>query len=400
MYRLFVSVLMFCFIVISACKNDDPIGISELPSIVKVKLAEKWKPNAQDLYKIETTITDPQGIENVKTVIIDVKREQEGGIIYQDTLFDDGAYLHPQDGDVFAGDGIFTNRFSTDMIDPGVNNGMYVFSFKAVDQSGNQSGVVEKLILFSDNAPPEITEVVSPDTFSVLLQDQLLMVTVTDTNGQIDIQRVYFESRNITTNVIKIEGDLYDDGDWENHGDLNAGDSVFSARLDAGIAIGKKGDFELLFGAEDKFGETGVAGPAMIYINNLNPEFGILDVPESLNRPAPGTSTTRTLITAEVLDPEGLADLDSVYFYSRKPDQTFANNGQPIILRDNGLPFDPNNPAVAVGDAQAGDGIYSFSLILDPGTQLGTYQFSFYIRDKAGNLSPVLLRELTILPSE
>jgi len=400
MYRITASIIIIGTLFLYACKEDNPVAVSEMPSITEIKLAEKWKPDFPDLYKIETTISDPQGIGDIRTVQMNVRREQSGAIIFQDTLFDDGAYIYPRDGDVFARDGIFTNRYNTEMIDPGVKNGNYIFSFIAIDQSGNESAEAEKSILFSDNAPPVIREVSHPDSFNVNYQDQLITATVTDTNGQIDIDRVYFESRNPRTGVQKFEAELYDDGDRENHGDEVAGDSVFTARLDTGLAVGKKGDFELLFKAEDKFGETGGVMTGMLYIDNLTPEFGDIDVPSSISRPVPGASNIRKLITVQVLNPEGLADVDSVYFYSRKPDLTYANNGLPIILQDNGLPFDPNNPAVAVGDILAGDGVYSFSLIVDPGTQLGTYQFTFYIRDKAGNRSTVLTRDLNILSSE
>ncbi len=400
MHRLYVSIIIAGFIYLIACKEDTPVGISQIPSVSEVRMTDKWKPNISNLYKIEVITNDPQGIADIKTVLIQVRREPDTGTIFQDSLFDDGAYLHPHDGDVFAGDGVFTNQFSPEMIDPGVSRGNYLFGFIAIDKSGNESGALERSVLFSDNAAPVIRQVSSPDTFSVVLQDLLLMVTVTDTNGQNDIRRVYFESRNTVTGVRKFEGELFDDGDRANSGDVTAGDSVFTARIDTTIAVGKKGDFELIFMAEDQFGEISESKPVIIYIENLVPDFGTIDVPESITRPTPGSASVRRLIGAQVLDPEGLADIDSVYFLSRKPDFTYANNGLPIILQDNGLPFNPDNPAVAVGDIQAGDGIYSFSLIVDASTQVGTYRFSFYIRDKAGNLSPVSLREVTILSSE
>ena len=73
----------------------------------------------------------------------------------------------------------------------------------------------------------------------------------------------------------------------------------------------------------------------------------------------------RELITAEVSDPEGLADIDSVYFFSMKPDSAFALGGQPLIMVDNGLPYNPGgNLWIETGDETAGDGIYSLSIRL------------------------------------
>ena len=97
----------------------------------------------------------------------------------------------------------------------------------------------------------------------------------------------------------------------------------------------------------------------------------------------------RELITASVTDPQGLTDVDSVYFYSQKPDGTLANSGDPILLVDNGKPFSAENPAEETGDEVAGDGIFSFSLLLDNTIDKGMFIFSFYMRDKVGNLSVV-----------
>jgi len=55
------------------------------------------------------------------------------------------------------------------------------------------------------------------------------------------------------------------------------------------------------------------------------------------------------------------------------------------LMYDNGLPYDPFNP-VAVGDAVAGDGIYTLSIFLPYNTNPGQYRFEFFARDKVGHL--------------
>jgi hypothetical protein len=102
-------------------------------------------------------------------------------------------------------------------------------------------------------------------------------------------------------------------------------------------------------------------------------------------------------MTAEVLDPDGLADIDSVYFYSLKPDSTYANDGLPILLVDNGLPFNISNAGLEAGDLVAGDGTYSFSILTYHDTVTGLYTFSFFIRDKAGNLTGPVSKTINIL---
>jgi hypothetical protein len=49
------------------------------------------------------------------------------------------------------------------------------------------------------------------------------------------------------------------------------------------------------------------------------------------------------------------------------------------------------------GDQQAGDGIYSFSLLVSSEALSGFYTFTFYARDKAANLSAAQVRVIEIV---
>ncbi len=118
-------------------------------------------------------------------------------------------------------------------------------------------------------------------------------------------------------------------------------------------------------------------------------------VPDSLKIPEPGFWTT-ALVEAAVQDSDGLADVDSVYFYSRKPDGTLANNGKPLPMVDNGKPFNINNPWVDAGDEKAGDGIYSLTILIDNSALTGKFYFTFYMRDKAGNLSDSVIDSVEV----
>jgi hypothetical protein len=98
-----------------------------------------------------------------------------------------------------------------------------------------------------------------------------------------------------------------------------------------------------------------------------------------------------------VSDSESLADVDSVYFYSLKPDSTFAQGGLPFNMVDNGLPFNPEgNIFIETGDEEYGDGIYSLSIFSDSETNPGEYTFYFYIRDRAGNLTGPVERKIQL----
>jgi len=256
--------------------------------------------------------------------------------------------------------------------------------------------LIEKAIFFGANKPPEFTRVVAPDTFP-WYESALVQATVTDSNGLADIKNIYVESQTPATGVKRLETNLYDDGDMSLHGDPVAGDGEYSAFLDSTFRIGKHGLYTLLFIAEDSFGEKNENIPEeSIFVGNSVGNFISIFVPDTMPKPT-GSSFNRELLTARVSDPQGLSDIDSVYFFSLKPDSTLANNGQPFVLLDNGLPFNINNAFVEVGDAVAGDGIYSFSLIVTSTTESGTYTFTFFMKDKAGNRTPAQVRRITII---
>jgi hypothetical protein len=98
-----------------------------------------------------------------------------------------------------------------------------------------------------------------------------------------------------------------------------------------------------------------------------------LAMPDSIQRNSP--YIYYVFITA--FDPDGLVDVDSVYFRVTRPDNSV--NPNPIIMHDDGL----------YGDSLAYDGRYTVGLRTygDTTSQLGQYVFEFYAKDKQGNNS-------------
>lgn len=131
--------------------------------------------------------------------------------------------------------------------------------------------------------------------------------------------------------------------------------------------------------------------------NGLEPNKGPgqiikIEMQDSIKIPTTG-NFNRALIEVSVEDPDGLKDVKSVYFYSMKPDSSYANGGNPFNMVDNGKPFSFEAPYDGQGDKEANDGIYSFSMVVFniPPDYLppieGKYIFTFYSRDKDDNLS-------------
>jgi len=389
--NLLLTILLLAF---WGCSNDDPpVMVGGTPSIDEIKTAEKWNPRLSQKYKVEVSVLDPQGPENIAGVYLNVQRDSGGPVIYTDSLYDDGAFFNTEDGDVLAKDGIFSNRFSPSQISSPVQSGFFLLKFVALDHDGHQSPEGEFLVSFGENSAPAITAVLAPDSLSVNLVPGIIQVTVRDSDGVDDIKRVYFESQKKGTSQIRYESELYNDGD-PNHGDMVAGDEIYSLKLDTGFLVAKKGLYDLLFHAEDSFDEKNQAIPVHeIAIYNKISLIKNIQIPDTMVIPNEHTYNYSSLsLLAE--DPESLFDIRSVYYYSFRND-TALFSGKPVKLKDNGIAFDYFNyvnelitfDVRSVGDEIAGDGIYTFPLVIESYFKPGAYLFRFYISDKAGNLT-------------
>lgn len=93
------------------------------------------------------------------------------------------------------------------------------------------------------------------------------------------------------------------------------------------------------------------------------------------------------IITAEVTDESGLADIKTVSFNSYLPDGR-PSSGNPFSLYDDGQGIH--------GDATAGDGIYSTKVQMAPNTVKGEYRFEFRALDYSNLYSNVVIHKLIV----
>ena len=369
---------LFLMIFFLACEEESsPTKIGTDPNIEEIKMRDKWNSASSMLSKVELKVTDPQGFSNISGVFMEVKSQSNNQVVFSDSLYDDGAFSHSQDGDVIAGDGIFSNRFSSVQILSGAGDGDYTFSFQSFDKDDHISSWFEQTVLFGPNARPEIVNVLAADTLFSGTIGQIFEVSVTDIDGIDDITRVYFESQKDGSQTQIFEMDLFNTGNFNDHGDLFADDSIYTMKLDSTFAAGKMGQYTFHFYAEDSFNELNSNVPALnIFIEN---EPGIIKdtgVPATTSRPA----DLQLILDAN--DPQGLTDIDSVYFLLEKPDGTFSGNGFKFDLQDNGDSF--------YGDLTPRDGIYSKIVSISTSNDPGKYFFHFYLRDHVGHLTGVV----------
>lgn len=152
-------------------------------------------------------------------------------------------------------DNIFENQFILKREYP---IGNYTIKFFASGNSGNTQQVALRTFYFNngqDNLAPVISNsIIEPDT--VVVNDTTVIfcsVEATDSNGAIDISEVYFKvyKPDGTTNNNKVL--LFDDGNVSEHGDLIAGDGIFS-RLIQVDQSNQKGTYRFEFQAKDRSG--------------------------------------------------------------------------------------------------------------------------------------------------
>lgn len=373
--------------------GSDPV-IEKTPVIELINTNLNWNLAETTYNKIEAKVVDPQGVENIDSVIVMISTST-GVIVIIDRLFDDGAYYYTNDGDVIAGDGVFSNRFDA-ATDVGTTIGNYQIEIQAFDYEGNQSNIADTTIHLGYSYTVEFVDIQNPDTLKSGTEEEYIYVALMHPEGVQAIGNVSFNLYEHNSVAVLETIEMFNDGDFDNSGDLIAADSIFSFKMDSTFAAGFKGLYDLEFAVSDEYGSVTKSERFGLFLENEVGQILELAVPDEMTRPSGAGSYVRELITAQVTDPQGVTDIDSVYFYSRKPDGTFANSGNPFVMVDNGRAFNPANPFEETGDVTASDGTYSFSLLLYNDALPGTYIFSFYMRDKIGNLTSVKTDSLEV----
>ena len=134
-----------------------------------------------------------------------------------------------------------------------------------------------------------------------------------------------------------------------------------------------------------------VGEQVLVYDNNQTkyaPVISNLVLVDKVTRDTPFT------FTVKVDDQNGPGDIAQVTFKLTRPDGTVVipNPNTPninyFLMVDNG--------DSVLGDAKAGDGIYSFKNTFGPTAQTGNWQFEFQAKDKSGEVSNVIKQTLGV----
>ena len=178
------------------------------------------------------------------------------------------------------------------------------------------------------------------------------------------------------------EAGLVDDGRAP---DSLAGDGTYAGVLEFNLLATQAGRYRLLVTARSAEGYESVSHERLVPITRLNaaPVLSDLSAPDTVD--APTTQKLLIVMSVRADDPDGLEDIQEVYFRSldsSDPQRKF------FLLDDGDL--------AGSGDRVAGDGVFSIIVELLPGTPARTFRFAFQAQDTFGDTSATILHSLTV----
>ena len=183
--------------------------------------------------------------------------ESEVNLVYFDVIDPDDSPLNSSPIEMINISGvIYENQF---ILKPEHPNGKYKVQFSVTGFDGENQVVAVSSFQFNngqDNIPPFISNtVVDPDT-AVVTDTTIIFTSVEamDSNGVNDIKEVYYIVYRPDGSTSGAKLLLFDDGNIEDHGDLVAGDGIYS-RLIQINETNDKGTYRFEFQAEDRSGE-------------------------------------------------------------------------------------------------------------------------------------------------
>lgn len=251
------------------------------------------------------------------------------------------------------------------LIDPKLT-GPFITSAFLRDAAVNLDTTTSAAVIHLPNGLYEVT-----DSFAV---------HVTDDNGLQSITQVTYQ--------VYLPGST----DYAASGPLNRGTTDSSGVTYYGqfsFILGRSdiGIYKVEAVANDQFNLSSNAEQTSLIVSRRNsiPQVTSADVPDTVTLALGGT--VLITMTATVADSDGAGDITEVYFYS-------LNSTDPTKKFDL---LDDGNAGGLSGDALAGDGIYTITVVLSdhPGVRK-TYGFEFHAQDKAGAISPRLTKYLTV----
>lgn len=246
--------LITALFIINGC-GQIPDGVVE-PDHVNFKVEKITAPysfentDADSTFIISIQLAGSEGIIGVYFNLVENTAADE--VYSMQSLLDDGR--SQISGDITAGDNIFSASITMSRLFAVGNYSIEFFIRNDDDLQTISKAAVHQFYYDNgqSNVEPVISDVIAPDT--VVVQEPksviLLSVFVSDENGLQDIESVYFTTTRPDGSVYP-PIQMFDSGDFENHGDETASDGRFSALIQV-TPSNTKGAYKFNFQAKDK----------------------------------------------------------------------------------------------------------------------------------------------------
>jgi hypothetical protein len=372
---------IFFFILFSSCEVKNPVrDVVLFPELSEPSVPDSLFIGSDSGMTVSVRAVKPKDAGGIETVECRIYPSDSRIPVYSDSLKDDGL-----NGDVIPLDGAYTGRITGRHI--GGLAGSYRIGFLAFDRNRNASDTVFvpfKAVAGKPNAAPELGIPVVPDTVrDEQLGSVFISIPAVDPDGSGDIDSVFCDAYPPMSVKPAVRLALHDDGQ---NGDAAGNDGIYSFRGDMASMLTVPGVYTLRFQSRDKGGTPSLPKVAKVavVIPNQPPMLSHLSAPDVVSR----NSSSPILITIQAQDRQGPADIKRVYFLSTKPDGTRGNNGNPILMSDDGK---------TGGDTIAGDGVYSVEIYITPQNALGDYRFEFFAEDLSGAVSEPVTHTITVV---
>ncbi|MBL7074045.1 hypothetical protein ISS37_02240 [candidate division KSB1 bacterium] len=325
---------------------EDPSPVFEI-----VDVPSKWALRSDRPRTVAAKVYDPQGVEDLSAVWVNIMELGTNGVTWADTLLDD-ANIDSTSGDLVPKDGIFSKLMKSDDFAP--FEGQYIFLFQALDISSNLGEHLDT-VWVGENSPPVVYNPDIPDTLLSGFAVAQFSIQVSDSQGQGDIKDVCFTIGGSVFYLLPSTQPFH-----------------YYLAVDSSFSAGLKGDYQIVFRATDYFEETNEPVIDSLWIENLSPRLGQITAPDTMVRGSGDTFVLEVVVS----DPQGLGDIREVRFRVIKPD---GSQGFSDDLHD-----DETHE-----DRDAGDGVFSQGISApDPENLEGDYTFIFWAEDRVGNISP------------
>ena len=353
--------------------QDFAITLVEAPQAINIRSG-----GDTPVYAIAYRVTHPEGNQSIQSVRVNFS--SNGSQVFSLPLVDTGG-LDPDTKDVLAGDGIYSNTFPGDStIFPA---GDITLIATAEDLSGSSLSTGALTLLALSNRIPIIADINVPTLLPSGSAALTFSITVQDSNEAADITGAEMQLRRGGSEIANFPMML---------ASTPAPDSaVFTLSVDSSFAVGRSGLYQLGFAASDAAGEQADLVERDITLENLATTLSLPSLPDTVELPLAGFSDTLH-VKVSAADPQSLLDVDEVNFTVTLMGGTPSS---PILMFDDGNPNPGNSDN---GDLVANDGRYSRVISLSSSNTPGTYIFTYFAADKAGNTATAITDTLELIP--